>query len=63
MMKDDMPTILDRLLNFQISPLHYLLRGVDGLFTLGCRNVAGVHKYKNKPSPITEEEWIDINEA
>ena len=58
-----MPTIIDRLLNFQISPCHYLLRCVDSLFTLGCRNISGVHKYNNQPSIITPEEWVDIREA
>ena len=63
MMEDNRPTILDRLLHFQISPLHFLLRTVDNLFTLGSRNISGVHKYLNKPSKVTEEEKVDIQEA
>ena len=58
-----LPSIKERISHLQAAPLHALLRGMDCFFELGARNIAGVHKYRNKPSPMTEEEKVYVDMA
>ena len=52
-MMNPKPTKIERLREFQACPLHGILRGVDCIFTAGCRFAANVWKYRNQRDPIT----------
>ena len=62
-MMNPKPTKIERLREFQACPLHGILRGVDCIFTAGCRFVANVWKYRNQRDPITEDEQSEIDDA
>ena len=52
-MMNPKPTKIERLREFQACPLYGILRGVDCVFTAGCRFSAAVWKYRDQRNPIT----------